>query len=75
MADCKEGLKHIPQVKVQHCYREANKCANTLARWGAMLAKDFVLFLQPPSDVLFLLNLDYSGVTFDRSLPASLVSC
>ena len=75
LADCKEGLKCIPQVKVQHCYREANKCANTLARWGAMLAKDFVLFLQPPSDVLFLLNLDYSGVTFDRSLPASLVSC
>ena len=41
-----------------------------------MLAKDFVLFLQPSDDVLFLLNLDYSGVTFDHSLPAaSLVSC
>ena len=75
LADCKEGLKRIPWVKVQHCYREANKCVDALARRRAMLAKDFVLFLRPPFDVLFLLNLDYSGVTFDRCLPASLVSC
>ena len=76
LADCKEGLKRIPQERVQHCYREANKCADALTRREAMLAKDFVLFLQPSSDVLFLLNLDYSGVTFDHSLPAAtLVSC
>ena len=31
LADCKEGLKLFPQVKIQHCYREANKCADALA--------------------------------------------
>ena len=38
MSDCKAGLKEIPMVKIQHCYREANKCANTLARRGAFLS-------------------------------------
>ena len=32
IADCKEGLKRIPWVRIQHCFREANKCADTLAR-------------------------------------------
>lgn len=26
MADCKECFSRIPLVKIQHCYREANKC-------------------------------------------------
>ena len=26
MADYKEGFSHIPLVKSQHCYRDANKC-------------------------------------------------
>ena len=32
VADCREGLKKIPRVRVLHCYREANKCADALAR-------------------------------------------
>lgn len=35
--DCKEGLKKIPLVRIKHCFREANKCANALARLGALL--------------------------------------
>ena len=31
VADCREGLKKIPRVRVLHCYREANKCADALA--------------------------------------------
>ena len=46
LADCKEGLKLIPQVKIQHCYREVNKCVNTLARHGALLNVDFFLCFQ-----------------------------
>ncbi|KAK9985463.1 hypothetical protein SO802_030414 [Lithocarpus litseifolius] len=26
MVDCKDGFSRIPLVKIQHCYREANKC-------------------------------------------------
>ena len=38
VADCREGLKEIPLVCVQLCYREANKCANALAKNCALLS-------------------------------------
>ena len=53
VAVCREGLKEIPQVRIQHCNREANKCANALARRGALLAQDFSIFMEPPSNVAF----------------------
>ena len=53
-------------VQIQHCYREANKCADTLARRGALLPQDFVIFLEPPTEVLFLLSLNVSGLYSDR---------
>lgn len=36
-------LNKIPQYKVQHCFREANRCANVLAKMGAEQA--WILFL------------------------------
>ena len=66
VADYREGLKEIPLVRIQHCYREANKCANALARRGALLAQDFTIFMEPPSDVAFLLSLDSAGTLYDR---------
>ena len=68
MVDCKEGLQRIPHIKIQHCYREANKCADTLARRGALLPQDFVLFLEPPSNVSLLLSLDVVGTLYDPSI-------
>ena len=53
-------------VKIQHCYREANKCDDALARRGAILSQDFVIFLEPPADVSLLLSLDAAGVAFDQ---------
>ena len=32
VADCEEGLKEIPFVRIKHCYREANKCADALTK-------------------------------------------
>ena len=66
LGDCKAGLKDIPMVKIQHCYREANKCANALARRGTLLPQDFVAFLEPSADVSLLLSLDATGVAFDQ---------
>ena len=48
VADCREGLKEIPLVRVHNHYREANKCADALARKGALLSQDFVVFVEPP---------------------------
>ena len=54
VSDCKSGLREIPLVQIHHCYCEANKCADALARRGALLSQDFVVFLDPPADVAFL---------------------
>nr|POF21349.1 putative ribonuclease h protein [Quercus suber] len=37
VADCREGFKEIPMVRIQHCYRETNKCADALARRRALM--------------------------------------
>ena len=66
VSDCKTELKNIPRVQINHCYCEANKCADALARRGAMLSQDFVIFLDPPTDVSLLLSLDSAGVAYDR---------
>lgn len=47
VADCKEGLKKIPNVKLMHYFKEGNKCADNLARRGALLDQDFVVFIHP----------------------------
>jgi len=66
IADYKEGLKRIPRVRIQHCFREANKCANALARKGAVSPHDFVVFPFPPADVALLASLDAVGTLYER---------
>ena len=33
--DCMELLLHLPQVKLLHCFREANFCADALTKLGS----------------------------------------
>ena len=61
VADCRERLKEIPMVRIQHCYRETNKCVDALARKGALMDQNFTIFLIPPPNVVILLNLDLAG--------------
>lgn len=44
IVDCREGLKKIPSVRIQHIFREANMCADALTRRGAFLSHNFVIF-------------------------------
>ena len=37
VADCKEGLRQIPMVRIKHYYRKANKWADALARRGSFV--------------------------------------
>ena len=71
VADCKEGLKKIPNVRLRHCFREANKCANNLARRGALLDQEFVVFIHPPLEVELLIRLDAMGTLNDRFVTSS----
>ena len=68
VGDCKEGLQRIHQVRIQHCYGKVNKRADVLARRGTLLPQDFVIFLEPPSNVSLLLSLDAIGTLYDRSI-------
>lgn len=67
VADCREGLKKFPLVKIQYCFRDANKYADALARRGALLSQDFTIFSRPLVDVALLISLDSTGTSYNRS--------
>ena len=46
--DCKLLIDQFPQVRVEHIFREANKCADHLAKFGlAQSVFFFCAFLSP----------------------------
>lgn len=47
--DCRDLLLQLPQAKVAHCFREANFCADALAKLGASSFDGGSLFTAPPS--------------------------
>ena len=67
VADCREGLKKFSSVKIQHCFREANKGTDALARKGALLSQDFTVSSQLPMDVALRISLDSAGTFYNRS--------
>lgn len=67
VADCREGISRIPRVQIQHCYREASKCEDALARRGALLPHDFFVFDSPSANVALLLSLDVTRTLYECS--------
>ena len=68
-------LSQLQQVRVAHVFREANKCADFLAKRGCYLQADFDVYDQPPSiDLLPLLYTDVYGVSFCRLISPTLVT-
>lgn len=55
---CWQLVSQLDQV----CYREANSCADYLARKGALHASNFILYQDPPVDLLELISSDKSGL-------------
>ena len=58
---CRQLIGKI-QVKVRHCFREANQCADKLAKKGAFQSQDFVIYVDPPSDINMLMYFDSIGL-------------
>ncbi|KAK9990806.1 hypothetical protein SO802_025791 [Lithocarpus litseifolius] len=48
VADCRQLLCQIPQVKVSYCYQEANRCADALTRIGRSKSLNVMFFNFPP---------------------------
>lgn len=54
--DCRLLATKIPQIRFNHCYREANRSVDKLARLGAVQDSCFEIFTCPPVDVVRTLN-------------------
>ena len=67
--DCREMLLWMPQAKVSHCYREANFCADALARIGASSPPVCNRFVTPPPLIASLLLYDFVGLYRNRACP------
>ena len=64
--DCRQLASRFQQIQFNHCYRQANWCADMLARIGAEQESDFILFSSPPVDLFKALEDDCNGVYFNR---------
>lgn len=70
--DCRQLSTRFRQIRFSHCYREANGCADGLARKGAVQSDGFVLFNNPPVDLETRFNFDLNGLYSLRRCSVSL---
>nr|POE76953.1 putative ribonuclease h protein [Quercus suber] len=63
--DCRALINQVSQVRMMHCFCEANKCART-ARKEPSLQQDFVVFDSPLADISMLLYYDQIGMYYER---------
>ena len=64
--DCMELLLHLPQVKLLHCFKEANFCADALTKLGSAFAVLSLVFDPPAAAISQLLYDDMKGVCRPR---------
>ena len=64
--DYKHMISKIPQTRIRHIFREANRCADFLAKLGASCEDDFIVFSSPPVDLLCVLEADARGQFVSR---------
>lgn len=64
---CK-GILHLTEweVRINHCFREANQVDDVLANIGVDLNNDFIYFNEPPREALNLLYVGQRGVVVDQ---------
>jgi len=59
-------MTSFDQVQVQHIYRQANGCADGLAKMGAEQESSFLCFSCPPEDIRSRIDFDGSGLYLVR---------
>ena len=68
-------MANLTQVRIAHVFREANRCANFLAKKGCCMREDFVIFDVSPSDELNrLLVSNGNGQYYYRQVANTLAS-
>ena len=66
LTDCRNLVREIPNKQIVHIYREANQCADALAKLGASSLDSFVIFLYPPPLVESILAADKACLRCNR---------
>ena len=66
-------MEQMPRVKIRHCFREANWCADFLAKKGVVQDQAFRIYDDPPVDMSIILYYDSIGMYFDRLCLNSLI--
>ena len=74
LEDCRKLIYEIPQVRIKHCYREANGCADFMARKGSVQGQSFLVFESSPEDMIGFVEADMSGASASRRCPELSVS-
>ena len=67
--DCRQLITRFQNIRIKHCFRQANQCADGLARMSFSLNADFLLFDSPPVDIIDVFEGDLIG----RSVPRSCI--
>ena len=62
--DYRKLLAKIPRVRVTHMFREANKCADLLAKRDCSMQDKFTIFETPPCKISFFASLEYVWCLF-----------
>ena len=72
--DCRLLISCIRRIQFNHCYRQVNRCANSLARMSTSQEADFLSFDNPPVDVFNAYEDDCNRVYLNRLCPAPFVA-
>ena len=71
--DCRLLSSRFSRIKFNHCFREGNRVADSLAKMSLNQEVDCMAFNSPPVDVLNVFKNDLYGVCLNRSCPALFV--
>ena len=69
--DYRQLANRIPHLHIRHIYREADKCADRLAKLGLHQSLDFVIHSNPPMDIIANYEADCQGLFVNRLCPDS----
>ena len=65
--DCRQLMRRFRQIQVRHCYRQANRCADMLARMGNDQEHDFISFDCPHVDIRNIVDEDSARLYVNKA--------
>ena len=63
--DCMMLVSRFQQIRIKHCFREVNKCADSLTRMSFIQDVDFSSFVSLPMDMIDVYEDDLNGMYFN----------